>query len=388
MTGGVDLTGVLTELIDGFILQRERRALLMPELYAPPTLPRPGASESDLEAAEGRLGRRLDPVHRQLLQVANGWPEFDGSRNLLGTADIGVSTAWGAAQEMIDIYAETGGGAMFGWPADRADAVPICEYSHSTAFVIMSDGPDHAAGQVRDFSSGSNSVFHTVETWLRCELENETDWLDGESYGPHGRAWRRPVTPESPGIPEIVAKLGESRRAFRAIRPIWLPEPGPDANPGATADRIDALTRELSLPAEHRLLLSSTDGWPSIAPVAHSVTGFGAVDLLSVAELRDGTRWRAAVDRAYAAAQRLEIGTGEPVPVYPDLTPLAVSTEAGLRAWAIGTDEAGRVIQWPAYLMTEQFSSIRDYLLHLVDEAERLLDMARIDALDTEHVPR
>ncbi|GAB2568497.1 hypothetical protein GCM10027167_89640 [Nocardia heshunensis] len=384
----MDLTGVLTELIDGFIAQRERRARLMPELYAPPTRPRPGASEADLAAAEERLGRRLDPVHRQLLEVADGWPEFDGSRNLLGTADIGRSAAWGSAQEMIEIYAETAGDTMFGWPADPADAVPICEYSHSTAFVVMTDGPDHVAGQVRDFSSGSNAVFHTVETWLRCELENETNWLDGESHGPHGRAWRRPITPESPGIPEIVAKLGESRRAFRAIRPIWLPAPGPDCDPGASADRIDALTRELPLPAEHRLLLSCTDGWPSFAPVAHSVNGFGAVDLLSVAELQEGGRWRAAVAKARVAAQRLETATGEPVSVRLDLTPLAVSIEDGPRAWVIGTDDSGRVLQWPSYLMTEQFPSIREYLLHLVDEAERLLDMARTDALDTEHTPR
>ncbi|MFI1912299.1 SMI1/KNR4 family protein [Nocardia sp. NPDC020380] len=229
----MDRTGSLTELIEGFIVQRELRARLMPDLYAPPTYPNPGASESDLAAAEARLGRPLDPIHRQLLQIADGWKEYDGSHTLLGTADIGLSDTWRSAVEMIEIYS-TDGGPIFGWPANPADTVPLCEYYAEMSFVIMTDGPDHTTGQVRSFSSGSNEVFHNVETWLRCELADETDYLDGESFGPHGRAWRQVITAESPAIPEIVAKLDELRRAFGAIRPTWLPDPGPDSRPSAT----------------------------------------------------------------------------------------------------------------------------------------------------------
>ncbi|MFD6156525.1 hypothetical protein ACFWF7_18305 [Nocardia sp. NPDC060256] len=134
----MDFTGSLAELIEGLIVQRERRARLMPDLYAPPTYPNPGACESDLAAAEERIGRPLDPIHRRLLEVADGWKEYDGNRNLLGTRDIGLSGTWRSAIEMIEIYHTEGAEAMFGWPTDIADVVPLCEYSHSTAFVIRS----------------------------------------------------------------------------------------------------------------------------------------------------------------------------------------------------------------------------------------------------------
>ncbi|NNH75680.1 SMI1/KNR4 family protein [Nocardia uniformis] len=251
----MDLTRSLAELIEGFVVQRERRARLMPDLYDPPTYPNPAASEADLAAVEARIGRGLDPVYRQLLQVADGWTGFNGSRNLLGTADIGRSDTWWSAKQMIEIYVDEGERPRVGWPSDSADAFPIAEHFTQTAFIVMTDGADRVAGQVRDFSSGSNEVFHNVQTWLRCQLADETDYLDGESFGPHGRAWRQVVSADTPSIPQIVAKLTELRRAFRPIKPVWLPSAGPDPNPGAITDRIDAEETALgvTLCADHRL---------------------------------------------------------------------------------------------------------------------------------------
>ncbi|NNH75679.1 hypothetical protein HLB23_38505 [Nocardia uniformis] len=368
----------MTELIEGLIVQRERRARLMPDLYAPPTHPNTGASEADIAAAEARVGRPLDPTYRQLLRVADGWEEYDGDRNLLGTADIGRSNAWRSAMEMIEIYSSEGAEPLFGWPADLADAFPVCEYYANTAFVVMADGPDHIAGQVRDFSSGSNDVFRNVETWLRHQLAAETDYLDGESFGPHGRAWRQVVTADSPSVPEIVAKLVELRHALRPIEQAWVPA-GPDPRPGATPENLDALERDcgLTLSADHRQLLLIADGW----------TGIGRnEDLLSVAEIRAGTRWRDAVAKASAAARRIEEAGGKPLSVYPEVIPFSVSDEFEAGDWVIGTDSSGRCFPSPTDIEPEQLSTVREHLLHLVDRANEALNIAR--AGDSERVPR
>jgi len=49
----------------------------------------PGCSEQELDAAEGRIGHRLHPLHRRLLRLSNG-----GTLPILG---LGVDTCGGRA---------------------------------------------------------------------------------------------------------------------------------------------------------------------------------------------------------------------------------------------------------------------------------------------------
>lgn len=101
-----------TELINGFVTEMRRRASVDADFAL--TVPNPGASEADLEAAEHRLGHRLDPDHRALLQVADGWG---------GSCSIPPAEHHQAA---LDHHRESGAssGAVFGFEARRTK-VPL-----------------------------------------------------------------------------------------------------------------------------------------------------------------------------------------------------------------------------------------------------------------------
>lgn len=372
-------TSSFAELVHAWIVQRERRAQIMPDLYAPPTYPNPGATEDELAAVEARIGRRLDPHFRQLLSVADGWAEFDGSRTLLGTRDIGRSSQWAGAVDMVETYATSDVEPPFGWPADTADAFPICEYYSNMAFVVLTDGSDHRQGQVRDFSSGSNEVFHSVATWFAYELQSETDYLDGESFGPHGHAWRRALTATDPSIAEIVAKLVELRHAIAPIRPGWMEDPGPDPRAGATPESLDRLERDcgITLSAEHRALLLITDGWPAITRGS---------DLLSVADLSDGNRWQQAV-RQTAEWSTLHPRYGYDGTMPSDAAPFVIASNPNMQ-WGIGIRPTGEFIDPFEKRRGHKITGVRDYLLDVVDSYYNQLQMAQIDRLDTDHIPR
>jgi hypothetical protein len=50
--------------------------------------PRPGASEADIAAAEGKLGKPLHPSHREFLLAHDGWRHFAWGMSLFGTAEL------------------------------------------------------------------------------------------------------------------------------------------------------------------------------------------------------------------------------------------------------------------------------------------------------------
>lgn len=72
----------------------DERARYLPHESETFTYPNPGASEAQLQAAESRLGAGLDPQHRELLSVANGWDRYLGAFSLFGTDDLGVGPRW------------------------------------------------------------------------------------------------------------------------------------------------------------------------------------------------------------------------------------------------------------------------------------------------------
>lgn len=68
-------------------------------------LPKPGASESELAAAEAHLGFRLDPDYRSFLSTANGWDAFHQTVDLFGTEDLMGSQRFRAANDMLEVTA-------------------------------------------------------------------------------------------------------------------------------------------------------------------------------------------------------------------------------------------------------------------------------------------
>ena len=54
------------------------------------TITYPPAPESEIAAAEQRLGVHLDPHYRELLHVTNGWRHLYRLQNLLPAGDLGA----------------------------------------------------------------------------------------------------------------------------------------------------------------------------------------------------------------------------------------------------------------------------------------------------------
>lgn len=77
-------------------------AELEPEAF-PMTYPRVGATDDDIREAEERIGFALDPLHKRLLQTGNGWPgTLITTGDLLGTGELGASSAWSTAVARLD----------------------------------------------------------------------------------------------------------------------------------------------------------------------------------------------------------------------------------------------------------------------------------------------
>ncbi|WP_194819882.1 hypothetical protein [Nocardia sp. XZ_19_385] len=136
------------ELIDRFIEQRERYA---PTGGGPFTFPNPGAEEAQLRAAEARLGDALDPQHRELLSVANGWDRYLGTSGLLGTDDLGAGPRWaGGLDEADRWFRQSRTGAELGVANEPAAFRMIGDHepgnSGSSIYLYVGDEPAVATG--------------------------------------------------------------------------------------------------------------------------------------------------------------------------------------------------------------------------------------------------
>ncbi|SUA79301.1 Uncharacterised protein [Nocardia otitidiscaviarum] len=225
------------ELVDGLVEQKRR--LVTFGDHESDTMPKPGASEEQLRAAESRLGRRLDPQYRELLSVANGWDHFWISYSLLGTEDNGYS----------------GNVFLFVGPA--------------------SDLPTGAAVPLPP-----EMTYPDLYSYVRAQLDSMTVDADQATLGEYSEPWQgRNLRTAPPTMAEIVAKIGELIQSRNPDRPAPL-------RAGATVAELDALDRELGgrLHPEHRELLSESNG------LATPYWGLG--DVLSVQDICDGVRWR------------------------------------------------------------------------------------------------
>lgn len=287
------------ELLDLLAAQR-RRLAEYDDLHQPLTLPKPGATEEQLCAAEARLGYALDPHYREFLSVADGWDEYFISANLLGTADIGAGIRWERAMDTVDTLFSSSEGYIaegLGIANDPSNCQSIGDDLngyHNHLVLFIRDAPGCRAGNVVtvDVDVDVTDIRPDLYSFLTDELPRLTDWADRHSLGPHSEPWGRDLRVHPPTMGEIVTKIARLAEMGphlddlppRRRRPVVL-------HSGATPAALDALEQGLGhrLHPEHRELLAVTDGM-SLPD--------GRIDhILSVDDLRCGDRWREAISR-------------------------------------------------------------------------------------------
>jgi hypothetical protein len=184
------------ELIDRFIEERHRYAV--PD-GGPFAHPNPGADEGQLRAAEERIGRTLDPQHREFLSVADGWDRYLGSSSLLGTDDLGAGPRWRTVQRAAAFWLRRVGLDAAGLADEPAAFWMIGDHGPledgRSVYMYVGDGSALAAGTT--FGVPSTTVVHPdLYSFLRAELTGVHALVPGASL------WHR-------GIEEIVAVLAE-----------------------------------------------------------------------------------------------------------------------------------------------------------------------------------
>ncbi|MET9328927.1 SMI1/KNR4 family protein [Tsukamurella sp. NPDC003166] len=119
-----------------------------------PESPNPPAAPSDIEVLERELGRALHPEHRELLEVADGWP---GNPRILSVAEIRSGERWAEAFEARDRHndwqaAEFARVGSTTWrkPPPSAEAAARASVVPFATQVIAAYGVDIEDGFVRD----------------------------------------------------------------------------------------------------------------------------------------------------------------------------------------------------------------------------------------------
>lgn len=123
---------------------RLRLTQVAPDMF-PLSAPHLGAAPERLVEAETRLGKPLDPQHRALLAVANGWPDLVLSGSFLSTEDLGQGPAWQGANERLDILYEDGETSAL---PPREELLPIyINHYGPDIFVLWTEGPATDGGR-------------------------------------------------------------------------------------------------------------------------------------------------------------------------------------------------------------------------------------------------
>lgn len=127
-----------TALLDDLVLARGRMGVRAPEIYPTP-LPHGGASAERLAAAEQRLGHPLDALHREVLTVADGWPQVFVHTDLMSTDHLGAPGLWQDTRDLIASLEED-------WP--RGYVPPVADLdvigasaSSTDMFLLWRTGP-------------------------------------------------------------------------------------------------------------------------------------------------------------------------------------------------------------------------------------------------------
>ena len=127
--------------------QLVEQGLEVPLPGAEPSGPRPPATPAQIDAAEARIGARLDSDARALLSRANGWVGLAGRFTLLSCEDIG-GPDWAELIELRDIFFASC--PPDSWPDSVVDPqvlIPIIvvPYSPETIYVFPSESNDGRA---------------------------------------------------------------------------------------------------------------------------------------------------------------------------------------------------------------------------------------------------
>ncbi|MFF2555538.1 hypothetical protein ACFVUS_31340 [Nocardia sp. NPDC058058] len=137
--------------------------------------PNTGATQAQLVAAEQRLGRPLDPQHRELLSVADGWGYFNLFYSLLGTAEIGVGARWASGVESARIWFETEEwDEEIGARTDAEDYHQLVTSDNgyfSTAFVFVGESASLPTGSVVQLPPEDNDTYPDLYSYLTAKVD-------------------------------------------------------------------------------------------------------------------------------------------------------------------------------------------------------------------------
>ncbi|MBL1080019.1 SMI1/KNR4 family protein [Nocardia sp. 2] len=297
------------ELLDQMVVERVRLAAA-DEYERPLTLPRPGATEAELRAAEERLGHSLDPHYRVFLSVADGWDSYFIGSSLLGTADIGAGERWVGATNTLKWFMENSSGYFaegLGIPDDSTVCQAIGDNDNGYSnhlYLLLHDTSGSPAGGVFPLEVDQDTIWPDLYSYLSHLLPSLRSFADSAELGPHSDAWGRDIRRDPPAMADIVARIAE-------LSALAYPEASTVISTGATPETLDALDRELgrALHPEHRELLSAANGMTTPEWTIGRV--------LSVEEIRDGVCWDAALTRAQQIQDdhyRVVLGYLDPAP--------------------------------------------------------------------------
>lgn len=285
-------------LIDAHREQLVRLKELEPDSPRVVSEPNPGATEAQLEAMEGRLGRSLDPIYRSFLKTANGWPQFDGSTwggsgsdRILGTEEFRTPRDEGLREWTQEFYAIVG---------ERSMAELVTEFffgadCRAAGAIIDVNGSGYRAGQTilfrSDIQESENFAFWFVEQTLSLSDEGQAILCSA-----------------LPGFPDLAPPSGLIDLVERTIqiRAWWHEHSNTSYTPpnsGATEAELREVEQALGFPLaeEHKELLRIVNGCAKF--YRHN-------DLLSTHEIADKARWGEAASYAADGAVPLETESG------------------------------------------------------------------------------
>jgi hypothetical protein len=192
-----ELSELLRQWDQAALLEAEREGgRLVPEAQERGSILRPGATETDIVAAERRLGVRFPPWYRAFLALSNGADAGEGGPNML--LDLGYDqdfTPAGllAAQEVVRLeVGDTGLWRIFkdgrgwgpgempeqeplrdGWPVMVVDTTPIRDallISHVEQNATLMLVPVAGDWQVWGHEYMGPRAFASLVSWLRWQL--------------------------------------------------------------------------------------------------------------------------------------------------------------------------------------------------------------------------
>ncbi|MCA0158770.1 SMI1/KNR4 family protein [Tsukamurella sp. M9C] len=158
-----------------------------------PGSPNPGAAPSDIATLEGHLGRPLHREHRELLEVADGWP---GNPRILSCAEIIAGDAWAETLAARDRHndwqaADFARCGVSTWQkpgpaADAADTVSVTPFATQVIAVWGIDTDDGSVldvlTYVEDVARGYKRSYGTVREHLLSQIDGLCQQIE---------SWRR-----------------------------------------------------------------------------------------------------------------------------------------------------------------------------------------------------